>query len=181
MAASQVAFGAVPDWVAAIGTTLAFFVAFVVLTLDRRERRRRQAGQVSAWFERGESKADLHVLNSSETPVYNVRVTPQLAGSSWDVIRLPLIGPKSNLIIPPAVELPGIKDVSNEFLGVRISFQDAEGRRWERARNGKLHRKWTEEKNVANLARETDVFIPVIICAFLTLLTGLIAQNLPHV
>lgn len=116
-------------------------MAFVVLTSDLRERHRRQAGQVSAWFERAESKATLHVLNSSETPVYKVHVTPQLAGRTYDLIRFPLMGPKSERT-PLTLDFPGIENISNEFLGVQILFEDGTGRRWERERNGKLHRKW---------------------------------------
>jgi hypothetical protein len=141
VAASHAQFGAVPDWIAAIGTTLAFFVAFAVLMLDLKERNRRQAGQVSAWFERIESKATLHVLNSSETPVYKVCVIPQLAGTTYDTKRFPLLAPKSEYT-PLTLNLPGAEHISNEFLGVQIFFEDGTGRRWQRARNGKLQRRW---------------------------------------
>lgn len=140
-ASSHAQLGTVPEWLAAIGTTLAFFVAFGVLLLDVRERRRRQASQVSAWLERGKSSATLHVANSSDVPVYKVRVTPQLLGRDYEILSFPLLEPRSELT-PLTLSLPGSEQVSNEYLGVQILFTDSVGRRWQRTRNGELRRKW---------------------------------------
>jgi hypothetical protein len=137
--------GAVPDWIAAIGTTLAFFVAFAVLLLDLRERHRRQASQVTAWFERETSTAKLHVANSSDVPVYKVRVVPQLLGRSYEVLAFALLVPKTEST-PLTLRLPGSEEISNEYLGVEMLFEDSAGRRWIRARNGRLRRKWRSYK-----------------------------------
>jgi hypothetical protein len=143
-ASSHAQLGTVPDWLAAIGTTLALFVAFSVLLLDVRERRRRQASQVTAWLERGESSVTLHVANSSDVPVYKVRITPQLLGRDYEVLSFPLLGPGSELT-PLTLPLPGSKQISNEYLGVQMVFADSAGRRWQRARNGELHRRWRND------------------------------------
>jgi hypothetical protein len=141
MASSQAQFGTVPDWIGAIGTTLAFVVAFVVLSLDLRERHRRQASHVTAWLERGRADVTLHIANSSDIPVYKVRVTPQFLGQDYETITLPLIAPQKELT-PLKLQLPGGDQVSNEFLGVQIFFEDSAGRRWRRKRDGKLKRIW---------------------------------------
>jgi hypothetical protein len=138
-ASSHVLLGTAPDWIAAIGTTLAFLVAFAVLTLDLKERHRRQASQVAAWLERGPSDVTLHLVNSSEVPVYKVRVTPQFLGRDYDVLSYPLVGPKEEST-PLTIPLPGSQQVSNEYLGVQMLFADSAGRRWKRTRDGKLQR-----------------------------------------
>lgn len=140
---SHVALGTVPDWIGAIGTTLAFLVAFAVFWLSLAERRRHQASQVAAWFARGDAQAILHVANSSDVPVYNVRVDPKLLGQSSDPIRYPVLGPRASetdLTIP----MPGSRQVSNLFFGVEIFFLDSAGRRWSRTAEGKLRRKYRD-------------------------------------
>jgi hypothetical protein len=138
---SHVDLGTVPAWIGAIGTTLAFLVAFAVFWLSLAERRRHQASQVAAWFARGDTQATLHVANSSDVPVYNVRVDPKLLGQTSDPIRYPVLGPRTNetdLTIP----MPGSRQVSNLFFGVEVFFSDSAGRRWFRAAGGKLRRKY---------------------------------------
>src|ERR1700691_2590055 len=93
---SHIALGTVPDWIGAIGTTLAFFVAFVVFYLDVSERHRRQASQVTAWFERKAAEAVLHIVNSSDVPVYNIRVYPKLLGQVDEIIEYPVLGPRTD-------------------------------------------------------------------------------------
>lgn len=140
MASSHVELGTVPDWIGAIGTSLAFFVAFGVLFLDLKERHRRQASQVTAWLERGKSAVTLHVVNSSDVPVYKVRATPQLLGRDYDVASYALLAPHTE-DTPQTLQLPEAEQISNEFLGVQILFEDSAGRRWQRGRSGKLRRK----------------------------------------
>jgi hypothetical protein len=139
-ASSHAQLGSVPDWIGAIGTTLAFFVAFIVLFLDLRERRRAQASQVAAWFERDTSNVTLHVANSSGVPIYKVRVSPQFLKVDYETISYPLLEPRKD-VSPLTIPLPGGNQVSNEFLGVQMLFSDSAGRRWKRLRNGKLRRK----------------------------------------
>ena len=140
-ASTHIQFGTVPDWLTAIGTTLAFLVAFAVLALEIMERHRSQAGGVAAWLERDDEGAKVRVANSSDVPVYNVRVTPQLLGRDYEPISYALIRPKADftaLNIP----IPGASDVSNNYLGVEMIFDDSSGRHWRRDRSGKLHRRF---------------------------------------
>src|SRR6516225_5986930 len=117
MASSQAQLGTVPDWIGAIGTTLAFFVAFVVLSLDLRERHRRQGSHVTAWLERDGANVTVHIANSSDIPVYKVRVTPQILGQDYETVALPLVAPQKELT-PLRLQLPGADQISNDFLGV---------------------------------------------------------------
>jgi hypothetical protein len=133
--------GAVPDWVAAIGTSLAFFVAFAVLALDLKERHRRQAHQVTAWLERNSKEVTLYIANFSDVPVYKVRVAPQFLGRDYDVVSFSILGPKTNRA-SLVIAVPGAETISNEYLGVKMMFADSAGRRWHRTRDGKLRRKW---------------------------------------
>jgi len=137
---SHVELGTLPDWIAAVGTTLAFFVAFAVLILDLKERRRRQASEVAAWFERTEDGVILRVINSSDVPIYNVRITPKFLGQKYDVVSYPLVGPGANYT-PLTLPLPGSQQVSNKYLGTEMVFADSAGRRWKRGMNGKLHQR----------------------------------------
>jgi hypothetical protein len=140
-ASAHLELGTLPDWIAAIGTAFALLVAFAVLILDLKERRRHQASQAAAWLERGTSEVTLHVANSSDVPIYKVRVTPQFLGQDYKKISYPVLGPKAD-DTPLSIPLPGSQEVSNEFLGVEMVFADSGGRRWKRTRNGALHRKW---------------------------------------
>jgi hypothetical protein len=140
-ASSHAQFGTVPDWIAAIGTTLAFLVAFTVLALDLKERHRRQASQVAAWLERGKPNATLHVANSSGEPVYDVRTTPQIFGGDYEPYSLPVLGPGKD-DTSQAIRVPRNREMSNEYLGVEMLFADSAGRRWKRRKDGKLRRRW---------------------------------------
>lgn len=138
---SHVAWGDVATWLAGIGTTLAFFLALAVFAFDVRDRHRRQASQVAAWFERHDEEAKLHVANSSDAPIYNVRVHPRLLGQTAATIRYPVLGPKADemeLTIP----MPGSRHVSNRFFNVEIYFADSASRRWQRRADGKLLRRY---------------------------------------
>lgn len=139
-APSHFMLGTVPDWIGAIGTTLALFVAFGVLILDLKERRRRQASAVAAWLERGQDDVILHVVNSSDVPIYDVRIIPKFLGQTYEIISYPLMGSRSDYT-PLTLPLPGNQQVSNNYLGVEMLFADSAGRRWKRSINGKLHRR----------------------------------------
>ena len=139
--ASHVALGTVPDWIGAIGTTMALFVAFAVFSLDVKERRRRQASQVAAWFERRGTGATLHVANSSDVPIYNVRVDPKLLGQVDETIRYPVLGPNAHET-GKQIPMPGSSHVSNRYFNVEMYFADSAGRSWQRKANGKLRRRY---------------------------------------
>src|SRR5215471_12861574 len=102
----------VTDWLTGIGTVLAFFAGFGVLWVDLRERRRRQASAVAAWFERDENQATLNIVNSSDVPIYNARIIPKLLGVAYDVKRFPVLGPRAH-IHDLTIPLPRADQVSN--------------------------------------------------------------------
>jgi hypothetical protein len=130
--------GALPDWIAAIGTVLAFWVALVVFIVALRDRRRQQAAQVAAWLERGEDDTSLHIINSSDVPVYNVRADAKLLGQSRN-FYLPVLGPRSDEMLIK-VPMPGSTQVSGKFANVEVFFADSSGKRWWRKEDGKLSR-----------------------------------------
>jgi hypothetical protein len=143
IASAGLQLGTLPDWILAIGTVFTLFVAFAVFNSDLKERRRRQASQVAAWLARNTSEVTLHVANSSEAPIYKVRVTPQFLGQDYTKKSYPVLGPHAD-DTPLSIPLPGSQEVSNEFLGVEMIFADSSGRRWKRTRNGALRRKWRQ-------------------------------------
>jgi hypothetical protein len=128
--------GALPDWIAAIGTVLAFWVALVVFIVALKDRRRQQAAQVAAWLERGEDETSLHIINSSDVPIYNVRADVKLLGQSRN-FYLPVLGPRADEILVK-VPMPGGRQVSEKFANVEVFFTDSSGKRWRRREDGKL-------------------------------------------
>jgi hypothetical protein len=138
----QINFGSVPDWIGGVGTTLAFAVALTVLFLDLSGRMRNQASQVSAWIARGPSGAEVYIANQSSVPVYDICATPRLFGTEYDVIRYPILQPGEKRSALTIDNVPRSRDISNELFGVEMLFADSAGRRWNRAINGELKRKW---------------------------------------
>jgi hypothetical protein len=130
--------GALPDWIVAIGTVLAFWVALAVFIVAVRDRRRQQAAQVAAWLERGEDETSLHIVNSSDVPIYNVRADAKLLGQSRN-FYLPVLRPRADEILVK-VPMPGGKQVSEKFANVEVFFADSSGKRWWRKEDGKLSR-----------------------------------------
>jgi hypothetical protein len=135
----------VPDWLAAIGTIAAFFVALRVLAKEleaRREqaedRRREQASRVAIWTQSvpqpGPSTTYAIVMrNNSEEPVSAITFSmehPDEPGmvtreETWDLLppgRHP--GPATSQAL-----LPG---------PITLSFTDGAGRRWTRYPDGRL-------------------------------------------
>ncbi len=130
--------GALPDWIAAIGTVLAFWVALVVFIVALKDRRRQQAAQVAAWLERGKNETSLHIVNSSDVPIYNVRADAKLLGQGRN-FYLPVLRPRADEILDQ-VPMPGAGQVSEKFANVEVFFADSSGKRWWRKENGKLSR-----------------------------------------
>jgi hypothetical protein len=92
--------GSVPDWLAAVGTLLAFAVALGLFRKEqtaRREqeedRRREQVGPVSAWTElevqrdeAGQASGmdfQVYIRNGGPEPVHDLRVTLVAEGSAY--------------------------------------------------------------------------------------------------
>jgi hypothetical protein len=68
---SVVAWGSVPDWVEAIGTSGALLLGLVILRRDHRDRIERQARKVSNWVEIN-GEPTYHLINSSDQPITHV-------------------------------------------------------------------------------------------------------------
>jgi hypothetical protein len=93
LAQGQDRLGTIPDWIAALGTVFAFFVALGLLTKEfavRREaeedRRRAQARLVNAWHvykTYNKRPGRVAVKNGSEEPVYDVIASTVTAKSPW--------------------------------------------------------------------------------------------------
>jgi hypothetical protein len=130
--------GALAAWIEAIGTVLAFWVALAVFIVALKDRRRQQAAQVAAWLQRGKNKISLHIVNSSDVPIYNVRADAKLLGQSRSFL-LPVLGPRADEILVK-VPMPGSTQVSEKFANVEVFFVDSSGRRWWRKEDGKLSR-----------------------------------------
>jgi hypothetical protein len=141
--------GSVPDWLAAVGTLAAFFVALRLLAKElaaRREqeedRRRNQARLVVAWAtfkEVSETEVRYSVVmrNGSDEPVYDglCVVVPSTAVFEWEV---------GWLILPPHEIKEGDLRLPERYwrplweAAIELSFTDAAGRRWTRYPDGRL-------------------------------------------
>jgi hypothetical protein len=160
--------GTAPEWLAAIGTLLAFGVAFWLLRKElavRREsvedRRQAQASLVAAWvsepsrqIERdGRTKLvyQLVTRNGSGQPIYNVQVRMLLPEgfklTSPDEIFLPQLPQFRYEVLPPKYTKPELlTSIQPERLRhwlmpkpVEITFADAQGYKWRRDPTGKIH------------------------------------------
>jgi hypothetical protein len=142
---AQAELGTVPDWLAAVGTFLAFAVALRLLFKElaaRREveedRRREQASRVAIWTQSvpapGPSATYAIVMNnSSEEPVSAITFVMYHPDEPERVIR-----EDSWDLLPPGRH-PGPATTETYLPGpIRLSFTDAAGRRWTRYPNGRL-------------------------------------------
>lgn len=95
------------DWVnaaAAIGTVGAFGVSLALLGLDRTDRRRAQARQISAWITEVEHEtALLYLANGSSEPVYGVTLVSTRAVA--DPLTYDVLPPKTVVDVLSAVEM----------------------------------------------------------------------------
>lgn len=138
MLVAGVDWGTVPDWFAAIGTTLAFAVAFAVLLRELVERRNQQARLVLCWLESmgyaGDGQyVDLVIRNASTEPVYDMQVSFDSpirieSGDIGEDYCTPMVAP-GDLRIPGEL-------LSALPLRARCTyvFTDANGRRWVRSK-----------------------------------------------
>ena len=128
--------GPATDWIGSVGTALAFLVAAFGYVGSVRDKRREQARRISAWIQASDSNAaprELHILNGSEQPVFDLYVS---AGGEAEP-RVPQVLPPG----PPVIELasdsvgaPGYRLPA----AIDIVFVDAADREWHRL--GKRHR-----------------------------------------
>jgi hypothetical protein len=163
---AQVEWGTVPDWLAAVGTLLAFAVALRLLFKElaaRREveedRRREQARLVSAWtlrdqFQTGFGTYELgfavKVRNASQEPVYDLKFTlvpyegpfatdPEAARRADETVETGTEGGDLGRLPPGETIRFRIKQRPHlESLVLGLSFTDSQGRRWKRLPNGTL-------------------------------------------
>jgi hypothetical protein len=140
---AQADWGTVPDWLAAVGTLLAFAVALRLLfkELDARreneeDRRREQASRVAAWARpvgAGPNDHAMMLRNNSEQPVTAVRLVmehpdmPEVVTreESWD-------------LVPPGEQRVDDMWVTGPPGPVTLTFTDAAGHRWTRRPDGRL-------------------------------------------
>jgi hypothetical protein len=135
--------------VGAIGTVLAFVVAFGAILRDHRSRRkdarRAQAERISGWYVLERSSAVL--LNASDQPVYGVLI--RLVGIPGWAARGSIEAAGWHGSYPPvAVQVlpPGRFDVFVRAFdggmglqpGLEIAYSDAAGRPWFRRADGQL-------------------------------------------
>jgi hypothetical protein len=150
-----VEWGTVPDWVAAVGTVLAFAAALGLLMKElaahrgyEEDRRRAQARLVNTWpvmkwrESDGEAEGWFVVENASDEPVYQVKLTavpldsafasdPEAARGQAKTIekdlRLPLLPHERR-----EGDLPAEWKLGTWHVVLGLSFTDSQGRRWKR-------------------------------------------------
>lgn len=155
MLSSAIQWGNAAEWVSGVLTAVALGVTYLLLRKERAsleilraDRRREQAGLVTAWLEdlgsteAGRFLVRLHVRNGSEEPVSDV--SAECDGWSG------LVPFYQREVLPPAMNDATERTVAarpiTEHGGFRLSapaavtltFTDARGVRWRRAHNGEL-------------------------------------------
>lgn len=142
--------GITAEWVASIGTVLAFAAVVAQMYLEWRRRIKQatqaQAEQIAAWVHEepgnGEPKTSFAVSNASTVPVYRVIVT-LVDVKGWqpgDGKKTIPQGRNFLSVVPPGTwYVAGFTHRGMSFHpGVEIAFCDAAGRNWLRTGNGKL-------------------------------------------
>lgn len=148
---SQLQFGSLPDWLAAVGTVGAFLLTYLLLRSQLEDRAKGQAHSVAAWVsgrpdpddEEGGGQWVAFVRNASNAPVYGCVVT----------VRDPMAPPGRQFtndfgVVPPGEtqEWPISRhdiDVDCNVmpgLDVEVSFTDARENHWRRDQAGALAR-----------------------------------------
>jgi hypothetical protein len=131
------------DWVAAIGTTGATFLAAAAITVQQRDRRRAAADSIGAWIETkdegGLLMATIHVLNTGNQPVFEVaaRAVGQnnFTRDYWALRDVP----------PGEQAARGQNEWGDhmdaiDFPHIELYFRDVSGRGWHRGPGGRLRR-----------------------------------------
>lgn len=144
--AMDVAFGTLPEWVAAIGTGGALVAAVLLLRDDRKTRRtqddlmtQEQAERIGSWITAPNSDFIVHVRNASDLPIYNVTVEggtpaghdPWRSNTSW-------------ITLPPGetdmARVPSGSSPTGAIILYQTTFTDSAGRSWSRDASGSLRR-----------------------------------------
>jgi hypothetical protein len=153
----------VPDWIGAIGTSLAFFTAFYVIFRDHQTQRRReqeedarQARLILSWAEAFETseviatdqglkprhRFEAVIRNASSEPIVDclVEISIHLDDLAYSVTLAPA---RCHVkIVPPGEHREPVQlapDWATQAV-VRITFTDSNGRRWLRDTHGELSR-----------------------------------------
>jgi len=158
-ASTHVQWGDVAGWVGSIATSVALLLTYRLLRLTRREQRAQQAEErqaqarkISAWCERvdpapgnGPDSAVVRLQNSSDEPIYGVRVA---VGSGWWGEQIKYEELDLSYVIAPNYNEPHdvqlrlartADDQPEPSPPVEIIFSDASGGRfWYRDRYGGL-------------------------------------------
>ena len=141
----DIAFGTLPDWVAAVGTAGALLAAVLLLRDDRRVRRaqdddktREQAQRIGTWITTPDfSEYVINIRNASDLPIFNVTVefgTPaghELWSEQTSWITLP---PGESETAPVAAEA----SPTGAVILYGTTFTDSAGRSWRRGAAGDL-------------------------------------------
>jgi len=153
---AQAELGTVPDWLAAVGTLLAFVVALRLLFKElaahreqEEDRRRNQASLVTAWMmskplSRTEERSAIMIRNGSDEPVFDGWCVLVASTSRFASEREPVFDWEFRWrVLPPHETLEDELDLPQLLTPpwdarIRLSFTDAAGRRWTRYPDGQL-------------------------------------------
>lgn len=169
LAQGQDRLGTIPDWIAALGTVLAFFVALRLLFKElaaRREyeedRRRAQAGRVVCWLE--VAPATMSFTPSATSPTVTQVIGHQLKVVLYNGSEEPVFDCRVHVDLDPAASrtfqdgsrrltltermLPsghsrrslGLPGADLPYANVWMVFTDGNNRRWQRSHTGRLSR-----------------------------------------
>src|SRR5580693_4692203 len=111
---SELAWGTVADWVGAVGTSGALFVAATVLTIDLHRSRRSQAVSVVTWCMPWgpEKKANVKVHNLSDKPIFGptLLILSRPPKELRELVPLRAAMTKGLSVEFPAMDLPDAPD-----------------------------------------------------------------------
>jgi hypothetical protein len=138
-----IAWGSLPEWIAAIGTVGALAVALVLLKaelddarLRRGEEVRAQARRVLAWIEYTGDHPEVVIRNASDAPIYNVEATAtETAGQHFEHGRTSVS--RSKVLPPGDTERSEVYE-PGQWAWVNVWFTDSAENHWIRSGDGRL-------------------------------------------
>jgi hypothetical protein len=141
----MVQWGDVGTWVAGLATAGGFVVTALVFSMQLRDRRRRDARQVSAWVDRRSYEVNppqysVKYRNVSPEPIYLLVVKVGNRREAKSTV-VSVVGPSKTQEMTVKIEGkvdPRTGETIRWDPPIHIRFTDAAGRRWGREANGKL-------------------------------------------
>jgi hypothetical protein len=139
MVTTQLQYGTVPEWMAAIGTVGTLVVALYILMRElkqfrgeRWDERRRQARLIAAWIELDPRRSTVspYVRNLSDEPVMDIKViAPTPVAGDIVVMERDLVPPRETV----GDQVKVVEDVAKRNKqSCVVLFTDAKGHRWRR-------------------------------------------------